>query len=165
MNWKPLVFASIILIVSVVVGFSVFTGLANTAFNSVLGNSVDALVIDYRPALNGFGGVSFSVTLDLIKTREPLETVLLGYGVQTGTASFNNSLSVTIYVTGTVANNINIYAHTFNFNDVKARVITCYLHDYDSRRYPLLKMNVYGSYMFEGNQFSFGPYEAQNNEA
>lgn len=162
MNWKPLLFGSLILLVSVVVGFSVFTGLANTAFNSVLGNSVHALIINYRPALNGFGGVSFSVTLDLVNIREPLETVLLGYGVQTGITSFNNSFSVTIYVAGTVANNINVYAHTFNFNDAKARIITCYLHDYDARRYPLLHMNVYGSYTLEGNQFSFGPYEAQS---
>lgn len=165
MNWKPLLFASLILTVSVVVGFSVFTGIANALFNVFLGNDVDALVIDYTPSLNGFGGVSFAVTLDLVRTRMPLETVLTGYSFQTGATSFNNSFSVTIYVTGTVANNINIYAHTFSFNDEKARVITCYLRDYDANRYPVLNMKVYGSYMFEGDQFSFGPYEVQHNEA
>lgn len=162
MNWKPLLFASLILTVSVVVGFSVFTGIANALFNVFLGNDVDALVIDYTPSLNGFGGVSFAVTLDLVRTRMPLETVLTGYKVETGTVSFNNSgFSVTIHVAGIVANNINIYAHTFDFTDSKARVIICYLRDYDAAHYPILNMHVYGSYIFEDTQFQFGPYETQ----
>lgn len=162
MKRKPFILAVLILIVTVTVGFLVFTGIANALFNVFLGNDVDALVIDYSPSVNGFGGVSFAVTLDLVKTRMPLETVLTGYSVQIGTVPFNNSFSVTIYVTGTVANNINIYAHTFDFADSKARIMTCYLRDYDADRYPVLNMHVYGSYTFEGAQFSFGPYEAQS---
>ena len=161
MKRKPLVLAIVILIVTVTVSFLVFTGIANALFNVFLGNDVDALVIDYSPSLNGVGGVSFAVTLELVRTRMPLETVLTGFNVQTGIAFFNNSFSVTIYVAGIVANNINIYAHTFDFTDSRARVVTCYLRDYDADRYPVLNMNVYGSYVFEGVQFQFGPYEAQ----
>lgn len=159
MKRKPLALAACFSTLIVVAGFLSLNGMAAMFFNSLFGANVYAIEIDYSPQLASKSvatPVTLALNLSVISIRVPNETILAEVNQLSREASFNNSFTISLTVSG-ISNNLHVYDRTFTFQDANPRSITCYLPGYDSCRYPLLTVAVDGQYVLDGREFKFNP--------